>query len=233
MVTRKLAPALIAGSGKKKGGTRRIAYPLQIRSVATINEPANQTDPIEWTVPPYMNSSVHPPPSAQVRQAYLRLALCLLPGAALSEALSAPPRGATATRPYLTCAAAPLIRFAEAPPLPDLSVRPPAGAPPNPPSPDSAPDPATDVTPAVPNTVQPQPANEPTNRNDAQAPAPVPPRIIPDDTRPAVRPEDFLPFFIFPGSAQGSGNPAVVLPGSLTPAVPGTLPPSTATYRQQ
>jgi hypothetical protein len=48
---------------------------------------------------------------------------------------------------------------------------------------------------------------------------------LPDDTRPKVRAEDFLPFFQFPGTA-----PAEVAP---PPPPPASLPLSTATYSQQ
>jgi hypothetical protein len=163
----------------------------------------------------------------------MRLAFCLLPGTALAQLSAAPPRGAGPARPYLTWVAAPALRFAEAPPPPDLSVRPPAGPPPNLPALESISDPAQDIAPAItPPPPSPVP-NDPDTRNDAKVPNPPPARIIPDDTRPAVRPEDFLPYFIFPGNAQGAGNPTVVLPGSLTPAAPGTQPLSTATYRLQ
>jgi hypothetical protein len=57
--------------------------------------------------------------------------------------------------------------------------------------------------------------------------------ILPDDARPTVRPEDFLPFFQYPGSGSKSGAVIITNPVSLTPAVPGTLPPSSATYIQR
>ena len=44
---------------------------------------------------------------------------------------------------------------------------------------------------------------------------PIPPAILPDDTRPRVRAEDFLPYFRIPGVP-----------------VPAQLPPSSATYTQ-
>lgn len=180
-----------------------------------------------------MNPSVQPPHSAELRQACMRLAFCLLPGTAMAMPATAPSRGAGSGRPYLASVPAPALRFAEAPPPPDLSVRPPAGAPPNLPSHDSSSNPALDVIPAIPSSSPTLSPNDSANRSDAKAPNPAPARIIPDDTRPAVRPEDFLPFFIFPGGAQGPGTPTVVLPSSLTPAAPGTQPLSTATYRQQ
>ncbi len=151
----------------------------------------------------------------------------------MAQLSAAPSRSAGPTRPYLAWVAAPALRFAEAPPPPDLSVRPPAGAPPNLPALDPASDPAPALVPAATPTLQPPVPHDPATLSDAKVPTPPPARIIPDDTRPAVRPEDFLPFFIFPGHVQGPGNPTVVLPGSLTPATPGTQPLSTATYRLQ
>ncbi|WP_415908155.1 hypothetical protein [Oleiharenicola sp. Vm1] len=60
-----------------------------------------------------------------------------------------------------------------------------------------------------------------------------PATILPDDTRPKVRAEDFLPFFQFPGSAPANGDVTVVAP--VPNAAPGAapLPASSATYRQQ
>ncbi len=47
------------------------------------------------------------------------------------------------------------------------------------------------------------------------------PSIIPDDMRPRVRTEEFLPFFQLPG------------PSSPAPQSPDAVPPSSATYRQK
>ena len=55
-----------------------------------------------------------------------------------------------------------------------------------------------------------------------------PPLILPDDMRHDVRPEDLLPFFQYPRN----GGAAIGIPGPAQPAMP-TLPPSSATYRQQ
>ena len=128
------------------------------------------------------------------------------------------------SRPYLAAVGAPNLRFSEAVPPPDLSVRPPAGAPPQPAvnhEPDS-------VSASKPETqaARTEPVAPPQPEVAAKEPASTPPpSILPDDTRPKVRPEDFLPFFQFPG-----GNSA---PGTLTPPAPGQQPLSTATYRQQ
>lgn len=59
------------------------------------------------------------------------------------------------------------------------------------------------------------------------------PQIIPDDTRPPVRPEDFLPFFQFPapaGSPNGSLN--VIVPVPRDAPSPPSLAPSSANYTQ-
>ncbi len=50
------------------------------------------------------------------------------------------------------------------------------------------------------------------------------PSIIPDDIRPRVRMEEFLPFFQLPGPAA---------PTAPAPESPDTVPPSSATYRQK
>ena len=64
-------------------------------------------------------------------------------------------------------------------------------------------------------------------KTDATA---VPPSVLPDDSGPKARPEDFLPFFQFPGTGAHGGE-TVAAPA--VSATPGTLPPSTATYEQQ
>ncbi len=53
------------------------------------------------------------------------------------------------------------------------------------------------------------------------APDETQPSIIPDDMRPRVRTEEFLPFFQLPG------------PAAPTPPSPDAVPPSSATYRQK
>jgi hypothetical protein len=69
-------------------------------------------------------------------------------------------------------------------------------------------------------------------------PAPVagpkpPAAILPDDTRPAVRPEDFLPFFQVPGAAKSAGEVNVIMPANaLTTPPAAPLPRSSATYTQ-
>ncbi len=56
--------------------------------------------------------------------------------------------------------------------------------------------------------------------------------ILPDETRPQVRPEDFLPYFQAPGSGQHP-NVDVVMPVPWgTPVNPPPIP-SSATYIQK
>jgi hypothetical protein len=62
----------------------------------------------------------------------------------------------------------------------------------------------------------------------ASRPPPAP--ILPDDLRPQVRPEDFLPYFQIPGGSPGSDPVGVPLPSSASP--PAALPPSSASFQQ-
>lgn len=68
----------------------------------------------------------------------------------------------------------------------------------------------------------------------AAAPAKAPPAaILPDDTRPSVRPEDFLPYFQVPGAAKSANEVNVIMPANIfTPPAAAPLPPSSATYTQ-
>lgn len=154
---------------------------------------------------------------------------------------AAPSSYTSASRPYLAVLGVTPLRVADAVPPPDLSSRPGRAAPPKPGAEETA-----DVTPAIakPESTAPTvpdlslalaPAPDPVLAPAEATPAPpkTPPPILVDDVRPRVKPEDFLPFFIFPGSG-GQGDPNVTVPMALpTPPTPGTLPPSSATYRQQ
>ncbi len=66
----------------------------------------------------------------------------------------------------------------------------------------------------------------------ALTPARTPQPIIPDDIRPTIHPEDFVPFFQIPGSAKGPGSLNVIVPVPQSVPPPAPLPPSSATYRQ-
>lgn len=57
-------------------------------------------------------------------------------------------------------------------------------------------------------------------------------RILPDNTRPNARPEDFLPFFRFPAPTGQSGKVDVIVPVPADAPSGAPLPPSSATYFQ-
>jgi hypothetical protein len=182
-----------------------------------------------------MNLNAARPRTAVTRCLATRLSLWLLP-AVLAPAASpgfAPPFAGSGSRPYLAVLGTMPLRVAEAAPPPDLSSRPSQAAPPRPDQ-ETASDPAPiDEVKAEPSSLTPPAADltpaTPT-RESAPQPARTPPPILVDDSRPRVRPEDFLPFFIFPG--HGESNVIVPVTAPAPPA-PGTLPPSSATYRQQ
>lgn len=142
-----------------------------------------------------------------------------------------PPR----TRPYLVALGASPLRIQAALPPADLSVRPPAGAPPVPTTQTPTGSPA-ETSPPVQGTppAESAPADlalAPTSANPSpeEKPDKAHKPILPDDTRPKVRAEDFLPFFQPPGANPNPNDVTVAPP----PAEPGSPTPSTATYRQQ
>jgi hypothetical protein len=185
------------------------------------------------------------------RRALRCLSLLLLPVMAPEAAPALPrPRHATwpgdsgpasESLPYLTVMGAPPLRFQKTPPPPDVSVRPAAAAPPIP----SLSSPEAFVAQA--NAAAARSASAQAREDDVapvtevksdikEAPVPVkagPPPILPDDTRPSVKPEDFLPFFQLPGASRSAGEPTVIVPAAISVAPAGApLPPSSATYTQ-
>jgi len=191
-----------------------------------------------------MNSRAQPPRTAGVCLVGYRLLLGLLPGVAIAAPTHISDIGSSiSSRPYLAVLGSSPLRIQEVSPPPDLSVRPPAGAPPQlapvaarspveiPPSPEASI--STEGPPQTASATEMTPP--PTEGTATPAPSPEikpakPARtILPDDTRPKVRAEDFLPFFQPPGSNQNQGD----IPASPTPPAPGIQPPSSATYRQQ
>lgn len=199
-----------------------------------------------------MNHRETPPPPAGARRALRCLSLLLLPALAPEAAPALPrPRQAyghgaagqgSEALPYLTFVGAPPLRFQKATPPPDLVARPAAAAPPVPPltpletsvaqsnaaAARSATASARAADEAPVTEIKPEPATA------APAPAkPTPKAILPDDTRPPVRPEDFLPYFQIPGSSKSTGEVNVIMPASaLTAPAAAPLPPSSATYTQ-
>jgi hypothetical protein len=151
---------------------------------------------------------------------------------------SAPATGAPS---YLPVVGPPPLRFAQVPPPPDLSTRPPSAAPPLPAV--AAEIAATNAAsaksaaPAPPGvTAAPPPceASEGSRGTTPAAPKPPPAKepdvLIPDDTKREIRPEEILPFFQFPGSGNTT---TIVLPAVPSDAAPTRLPVSSAVYHQQ
>jgi len=176
--------------------------------------------------------------AASVRQVGICLvSMLLLVPALAAPSLSSEARTAWVSRPYLTVVVAAPLRFEESPAPPHVSpvlAAAPAETPrpvlsPGPaPEPSGAKEPMTEhaaLTPSVP-PVSGTSAPGTSPKDKPEKPAKPPPAILPDEIQPKVRPEDFLPFFQFPGSNAG---PSDVAP----PPEPGKLPPSSATYRQQ
>ncbi len=196
-----------------------------------------------------MNHREPPHLSAGTRRALHCLSLLLLPalapdGAHALPRSTAPTAGSgrrTDPHPYLPALGAPLLRFQEAAPPPDLVTRPAAAAPPMPaltPTESSVAqanaaaarsttvNEATPPLPATPLTA------ETTSTKTVPPPGKAPTPILPDSTRPSVRPEDFLPYFQIPGSAQTPSDVTLLVPAPKAPPAPAPLPPSSATYRQ-
>jgi len=191
---------------------------------------ANQNDPLQWTVFP-MLFPPPPRPSPGGRPAlprFLLLALAAIAGLRVEADSPARPK----SRPYLTTIGPPPVRSEEPPPPRDYQVRPAGG----PPVPAAAPEiaevaeanrAASASTPPFP---LPSAAQEPPAAAPVSGPVPRPaPPIIPDDTRPPVRPEDFLPFFQLP---VPGGDATAVIPASASAPAPAPGQPSRATYRQ-
>jgi len=191
----------------------------------------SQNDPPQWTDAIVMNQRVSPPGTAKGRRAWLYLSL-LLPALASkvstqATSLPLPLDGPTplvpeeSDRPYLAFVGPPPLRFEDLLPPPDLSTHPAAGAPPKVAEREEAAAHAAAKAASVASTpVRPILAKA----APAAAPrGPTVPPILPDDVPAQVRPEDFLPYFQFPGA--GSADSASTAPRSI--------PPSSATYTQQ
>lgn len=182
-------------------------------------------------------------PLAAAGRALRYASLLLLPTLAPTGA-DAVPRVPVSTKarstPYLPFVGAPELRFQEAAPPPDLVSRPPAAAPPQPALTSTENSVAVDNAEAARSVTTPTVPEEPSI--DATAPEAaessphagdksVPP-ILPDETRPQVRPEDFLPYFQIPGSARHSGDVTLLVPAPFSAPTGAPLPPSSANYTQ-
>jgi hypothetical protein len=182
------------------------------------------------------------PPHLRVgaRRALHMLSLLLLPALAPKGA-DALPRGhrplerGNPPTPYLPALGVPTLRFQEATPPPDLVTRPPAAAPPQPALSTTENSVAADNAAAVARSVPAAQEAEPTHPTAAKTTpkdtgTPPPPAILPDDGRPAIRPEDFLPYFQIPGTARHAGDVNLLVPVPGSAPAPAPLPPSSATY---
>lgn len=199
----------------------------------------NQDNPFKWTVSSEMNHREPPHLPARMRKALRCLSLLLVPVLAVEEGHAGPRlrnamRSTAEPAPYLPLLGAQPLRIEDAPPPPDLTSRPAAGAPP------VAALTPTESAVAVANADAVRSASAtPTDATAAETPAKdkdvdaahvivppspttkTPPPILPDTTHPNVRPEDFLPYFQIPGANHAPDAPA-----------PGTLPQSSATYTE-
>jgi len=194
-----------------------------------------------------MNHREPPHLSAGARRALHCLSLLLLPAMA-PDGVHALPRSnpqkpasdrRTDPIPYLPVTGAPPLRFQEAAPPPDLVTRPVAAAPPTPaltPTETSVAQANAEAARSAaisegPSTAT--PTATPSSGPKPFAPATkTPPAILPDNARPAVHPEDFLPYFQIPGAAQSPTDVTLLVPASKPPPAPAPLPPSSAAYRQ-
>jgi hypothetical protein len=193
------------------------------------NRVANQNYPPKWIVAQLMISNADRPMRTGLRCMAIRPAawLLLLLGI-LSSPIKALADLQVGSRAYLPVIGAPALRFAPSRPPPDLAARPPAAAPPQPAAIPTAEPPApAGSPPEKPAETEAAVAAPPAEKPAPPKPAPKP--IIPDETRPRVRPEDFLPFFQVPAGADAT----LVMPGALVPQAPNQQPRSSATYRQQ
>ncbi len=199
-----------------------------------------------------MNHREPPHLPAAARRALHCLSLLLLPALAPKGADALPQarpgrEGAPPQAPkpvsYLSVVGAPPLRFEEALPPPDLTTRPAAAAPPQPALTATENSVAAENSAAARSIVASTPATPTLTAGSATETKPAakeepvaakpPAAILPDDARPVVKPEDFLPFFQIPGSAAKPGDVTLVAPVSATaPAPAASIPPSSATYTQ-
>jgi hypothetical protein len=178
-----------------------------------------------------------PMPAPALPHHALRGLACLLAlgwmGQPLPAGVDRQPRPGDPTAPYLPVTGPVALRF-QAPPLPPtFAPRPAAGGPPVPTAATEGPPLPEEGTAAShrPDVTKPGPSAAESPVSTAAAPKPTPPPILPDDTRPRVQPEDFLPYFQFP--AGPSGDAQIITPFRTAPAPADRTPPSSATYRQQ
>ncbi len=184
-----------------------------------------------------MNHREPPHPTAGVRKAKLCLALLVLSSLAPTGAQAAlrkpvPPKADPAS--YLPAIAAPALRFQAAPPPREQITKIALAKP--------APKPVTLIESSIPRAsdaiaraaadAKAAAADKTDTKPATTTPAKTPSQIIPDEIRPSVHPEDFIPFFQIPGSARAPANVNVIVPAIPSVPTPAALPSSSATYRQ-
>lgn len=231
---------------------RRNSTPVPSRKSVSGSTPSadkvsgqNQDNPLTWTVSHEMNHREPPLLPAGTRKALRCLSLLLVPALTLDEGLAGTRlrnnlRTNADALPYLPVLGSPGLRVEEAPlPPPDLVTRPAAAAPPVPAqTAEESSVAAANVDAARSAAVPPDaPSAEPkqTTTPVAASEPPVtkaPPPILPDSTRPVVRPEDFLPYFQIPGTARHSSDATILVPAAPGAPAPAAIPPSSATYTQ-
>ncbi len=210
---------------------------------------ANHHDPTPWNVYTVMN--LYPPtPKGGLHRSLRVISLLLIQHALVPLGTDAHAhmrlpsnpendRNDAGSRPYLRVSGNLPLRFAAAPrPIPLLAVKAAATPEITHPLSVSAPSPSSTETSVahsvapvaeVKDVTTPEPTVETslttTPANDKSVPS-----ILPDDTHPSTRAEDFLPFFQFPSGKDVT----VVVPASAAQApAPGHLPASSATYQQR
>lgn len=126
-----------------------------------------------------------------------------------------------ASNPYLSVIGPPPLRFMEPASALSPATQPPGAASAATSKPDvtAAPPTGSEASPKAPAS---PPESTTLKAGQPAGPDSTEPTIIPDDMRPRVRPEEFLPFFQLPGSGA---------PNAPVPNAPDKLPPSSATYR--
>jgi hypothetical protein len=134
--------------------------------------------------------------------------------------------------PYLAVVGPPPMRFHQPPAPPSFELEPVAAGPAQleelmPASPAAARD-RVDASQTLAASAKTS-SKSPSSSDAVKRPEDIEPSsILPDDTRRDVRPEDLLPYFQYPRNDRA----VIGVPVPPTPAQP-TLPPSSATYRQQ
>lgn len=204
-----------------------------------------QDHPLTWNVFYEMNHREPPLSPADTHGTRLGLLLgLLLAGASTGShaqirlfSISVVMQTTEAT-PYLQATGAPPLRFQEAAlPLHPAPAAPAPAATPAPTPTATTPAPTEETAPAAvaitdPATTAPSFPVPPANPETSTAPAKTPAPILPDDARPPIRAEDFLPYFQIPGSAKTPADVTLLVPVPKAPPAPGALPPSSATYTQ-